>query len=60
MKKYTNCLVINNGSICIVWQTHLSNKNKNTNTNINKGLKRYLGGWKNKYFDEGVKDGMGI
>ena len=49
VRKYSNCIVVVNGALCIVW--HIRDQNLG---------KRYFGGWKNKYFDEGVKEGLGL
>lgn len=47
IRKYSNCIVIINHSICIVWHG-------------GKNGKKYIGSWKNKYFDEGDKEGLGL
>ena len=40
-------MIVINGNLCIVWHDSWDGK-------------RYFGSWRNKYFDEGAKDGMGL
>lgn len=45
IRKYSNCLVIVNHNICIIWHANKSRESKFADG------KRYIGEWKNKYFD---------
>lgn len=47
IRKYSNCIVIINKHVGIVW--HEGSEGK-----------KYIGEWKNKYFDEGEKEGLGL
>ena len=42
VRRYSNCFVVINGNICIIWHDGREGK-------------KYFGGWKTRYFDEGVK-----